>query len=138
MSVLSPTPQSSSLLPAGASALSSMQEPRIQGHQTLWGSCGIAEGGEPRSPGEAPPALQTQPGSAGPRARHPPPDLPLTHSLFFLCLHTNHFSIQMPSLPSKLSSPLCSLRGASEVSGRLHFFFFFNITPFSSLLRDIF
>lgn len=46
------------------------------------------------------------------------------------CLHTNHFSIQIPSLPSKLSSPLCGLRGGSEVSGRLHFFF--TISPLFS------
>lgn len=135
VSAFSPTPKSSPLLLAGGSALfQHAGTPNPREHETLWGFCGIGRGGEPRSPGEAPPALHTQPGSAGPRARHPPPDLPLTRSL------SSHKPLQHPNAVSPFKaflSPLRGLRGGSEVSGRLHFFLFFHHYP-SLLSLEIF
>lgn len=123
-----PHPRAALSLLQESQPFSSMQEHQIQGHETLWGFCGKWQrGGEPRSPQLCKHSLALQ----GP-VQGILPQICLSH---IPCLHTNHFSIQMLSLPSKLSSPLCGLRGGSEVSGRLHFF---SPLPLSSLLKRYF
>lgn len=97
---------------------SSMQEHRIKEHETLWGFCGKWQRGRAPFPWQG-----TQLCKHSLALQGPVQGILLQISLSHIpCLHTNHFSIQMLSLPSKLSSPLCGLRGGSEVSGRLHFF----------------
>lgn len=110
---------------------SSMQEHRIQEHETLWGFCGKWQRGEPRFPGEALTALQTQLGFAGPCARHPPPDLPLTHSL------SSHKPLQHPNAFAPFKAFLSTVRPQRRLRGFREITFFLSL-PLSSLLRDIF
>lgn len=120
VSVLRPTPKGSSLLPAGVSALfQHAGTPNPRARDTLGLLWEMAEGESPVSL-----ARHSQLCKHSPALQGPVQGILLQICLSHIpCLHTNHFSIQMLSLPSKLSSPLYGLRGGSEVSGRLHFFY---------------
>lgn len=110
---------------------SSMQEHRIKEHETLWGLLReVAEGESPISLARHS-ALQTQPGSAGPCARHPPPDQPLTHSL------SSHKPFQHPNAFTPFKAFLSTVRPQRRLRG-FREITFFSPLPLSSLLRDIF
>lgn len=104
-------------------------ESKSTGHSGA--SVGSGRGGEPRSPGEALTAQQTQPGSAGPHASHPPPDLPLTHSL------ASHKPLQHPNAVAPFKAFLSTVRPQRRLRG-FREITFFSPLPLSSLLRDIF
>lgn len=133
VSIFRPTPKSSSLLLAGGSALfQHAGTPHPRARDTLGLLWEVAEGESP-----VPLERHSQLCKHSLALQGPVQGSLLQICLSHIpCLHTNHFSIQMLSLPSKLSSPLCGLRGGSEVSGRLHFFFHHYPSLLSS--RDIF
>lgn len=115
-------PAQGQLPPCRVSALFQHAGTPNPGAGATLGICGKWRGAEPRSPGHSQLCKHSL------ALQGPVQSILLLLLLLLICLshtpclHKNLFSIQMLSLPSKLSSPLCSLRGGSEVSGRLHFF----------------